>query len=169
MPYKNVHVENTPINAGMDVEMGFVHEIKIYSVQENDPKFRVLVKLLLGLKETLWLVCQEKYQETKKYKLYLGRFYASLPLAVCLWKQGIQSLSTIQWNRIPTFKFQYERELKKVPRGYSEKYLTHVELVVISTVLCKDNSNVWFFFDFCWRKALNGSQEVSTDRRKSTY
>lgn len=51
-------------------------------------------------------------------------------------------------NKIPTWKFQDDRELNKVSCCSSEKYNTSIESVGISNVSDKDNSNVCLFPTF---------------------
>ncbi|KAJ8868205.1 hypothetical protein PR048_032014, partial [Dryococelus australis] len=46
------------------------------------------------------------------YKVYFNNYYTSVPLLVFLVNRGIQSLGTVQINRVPNFKLQTEESWK---------------------------------------------------------
>lgn len=80
--------------------------------------FDLLMNLIWNLVGILWII--------QNYKIYFDRFYIYVPLTVHLFKQGIQCVGTIQCDRIRKCKFEFERELKKVPPSFLKNILQTV-------------------------------------------
>ncbi|GBN05381.1 PiggyBac transposable element-derived protein 1 [Araneus ventricosus] len=108
-------------------DMGFAHKFEIYSGQENDPKFRRDGEPDIGPSGNVVIRLSREIPRNQNYKLYFDRYYSSLNLFVYLFQQGIQSVGTIQRNRIPNCKFRNDQELKKEPLGFSEEFSTNFE------------------------------------------
>ncbi|XP_049772936.1 piggyBac transposable element-derived protein 1-like [Schistocerca cancellata] len=147
--------------------MGFAYKIEIYSRQENNPKFRLDNEPDIGASGNVVIRLIREVPRYQNYKSYFDRYYTSMDLVVYLFKLGVQSVGTIQRNRIPNCKFQSEKELKKDARDYSEEYITTVDNVDISSVLYKDNNIVCLLSTFVGE--LPKSEVIRFDRKKREH
>lgn len=121
---------------------GYAHTFELYSGQENtgrpegEPDLgatgNVVIRLLRGV------------PRHQNHIIYFDNFYTSLPLVHHLAKQGIQSVGTVQQNRIPNSKLPDKKEFmkKSVPRGSHVERTTTFDGIDMSCVTWKDNKMV---------------------------
>lgn len=90
---------------------GFVHNFEVYTgavetFLPNEPNLGAAGNVVMRLCRFI--------KDDQNHKLYYDNYYSSVPLAIYLFKRGIQVLGTINKNRIPDSVFQVKRKVKKI-------------------------------------------------------
>lgn len=123
--------------------MGYAYKFIIYSGKETND--RVENEQGVGVVGQTVLNLLRVVPRHRNHIVYFDNYYTSLPLMYQLAKEGIQSLGTIQRNRLgKSCKLPNKQEVMKttIPRGTFDEYVTNYEGVDITTVSWKDNKQV---------------------------
>lgn len=144
----------------------YAYRFLIYSGKETE---RLPDEPDLGPTAQTVIILSRIIPRRQNHIVYFDNFYTSIPLMIYMAQQGIQTLGTIQRNRLgKTCKLSTKEQMSKVSvaRGTFEENVASVSGIDISAVACKDNKPVVLASTYVGAEPVQSVQRFDKKEKK---